>query len=208
MLKNGLICGGFLVSHELIGGFVFGRHATAVKPPAALAMFQTELQKGSSQVKALQVALEALSENPAGDLDALYEAFEKELEATKTLAESLRKRKEDMTARGTAYFDLWEKQLASMKTESVRELAEKRREELAEDYGSVISVTQLTGDAYDFYMGQVKEIHEALDDDLSEKTVKDLAPKIIKAGEQAEAIRGRISTVVEKLVKIAAIYAG
>jgi hypothetical protein len=179
----------------------------AVKPPAALALFQTELEKAGAQIKTLQVSLEAIGENAAGDLDTAYETFEKELEATKALAETLRQRKEDMTARGKAYFELWEKQLAAMKTESVKELAEKRQEELSENYGAVISATQLTGDAYDFYMKQITEIYEALDDDLSEETVKALAEKIKKAGEQAETIRGRVSTLVERLGKVAGIYA-
>jgi hypothetical protein len=182
--------------------------AGAVKPPAALEGFQTEIQKGSTQLNSLRVALDALAENPTGDLTARYETFEKELEATKTIADSIRQRKEDMTARGAAYFELWEKQLAEMKTESVKALAEKRREELAENYGAVISATQLTGDAYQAYMAQVKEIHEALDNDLSEATIKGLAPKTKKSAEQAEAVKGRLATVVERLGKIAAIYTG
>ena len=133
---------------------------------------------------------------------------EKELENLKSLADSLRKRKEDMVARGKAYFDLWEKQLAEMKTASVKELAAQRREELAKNYGDIISATQLTGDAYDFYVKLIGEIQQALDDDLSVETVKKLASKFEQAAKQADAVKQRIAGAVEKLGKIASIYAG
>ena len=85
-----------------------------VKPPAALAMFQEELKKSSAQLGTLQVALEAIGENASGDLKPHYETFQNELVAMQSLAESLSKRNKDMNDRGTAYFEQWEEQLASM----------------------------------------------------------------------------------------------
>jgi len=40
MLKNGLICVGFLVSHELIGGFVFGWLTSALGQKQPLSMLE------------------------------------------------------------------------------------------------------------------------------------------------------------------------
>jgi len=204
----------WLVSLGLVGMIGFGCSDSGesdpptppAKLPAALTEFQAELGKGQAQIDVTLAALDAVVEAAAGEPRPKYEQLVKEIGTLDTIATSLGKKRAAMEAKGAAYFQEWEKQLAAIETDSVREVAAKRKEELAKNYQLVTDATVAASEAYTPFMADLQDIQKVLANDLNAEGITSLAATIEKSKKDGGVVKEKVDALVKELAKIAAIY--
>jgi hypothetical protein len=179
--------------------------ATAAALPPDLLEMKAEITRAASQIDLTMAKLDSLS-TATGDLDkpsedtlAAIETLEKELNG-------LKKRGDEMRDKGSAYFEKWEKQLATMSTPDVAEIATKRKEELAAKYSAVLTAMQESRAAMDSYWADMSKIQKAIDDDLTPETQKLLVGQVKAAKEKAATLKERVNAGAEKLNDVGLIY--
>jgi uncharacterized protein YoxC len=128
------------------------------------------------------------------------------MEALEAQASAIKAKADDMRARGTAYFKAWEDQLASVSTPSVKEAAEKRREQLTKNYEGVTTAAEAAREAYKPLLSDLQDIRKILTTDLTADSVKALAAPVAKIKESGKALGDKLDVVVEALKKIGAVY--
>lgn len=175
--------------------------------PPTLQTFRAEIEKGKAQIDLTLGALSSLVKNADANPRPDYDEFLKQLMALDAQAAAIRSRADDMRARGKTYFAAWEKQLSSIQSKALQELAAKRREELTKDYEEVTQATTAAKEAYQPFVADLKDMQKVLANDLNAAGIKSLSAKITKAAADGKTVKERASVVVKTLEDIASIYA-
>ncbi len=179
--------------------------AEAASLPPDLVEMKAEITRMTAQIDLTMAKLEELSAT-TGDLETPSKEALAAIETLDAETQVLQKRGEQMRNRGAAYFEVWEKQLASMSTPEVAEIATKRKDELAAQYAEVLTSMQETRVAMDAYWGDMKTIQEAVDDGLTSETHKLLAPQVKAAKEKAATLKSRVEATFTKVGQVSLIY--
>src|SRR5262245_29975063 len=118
--------------------------------PADLVEMKAEINRMTAQIDLTMARLDTLS-TASGELEKPSESALTAIDALDAEAKVLKERGDQMRDKGAAYFETWEKQLASISTPEVAEIAKKRKEELSAQYADVLTSMQETRAAMDAY---------------------------------------------------------
>jgi len=178
---------------------------TAAQPPDLVEM-KAEITRMTAHIDVTMAKLDTLMA-ATGDLAKPNAEALAAMETLETEAQVLKKRGDQMRERGAAYFEVWERQLASMSTPDVTAIATKRKEELAGEYAEVLLAMQETRAALDAYLGDMKTIHTAVEDGMTPEKQKLLAPQVKAAKDKATTLKSRVDVAFTKLGQVSQIYA-
>jgi hypothetical protein len=181
--------------------------AEAAALPPDLIEMKAEIARMTAQMDLTMAKLDALCAAGKDDLDKQSENTLAAIAALDAETQLLKQRGDNMRDRGAAYFEVWEKQLASMSTPEVAALAAKRKEELSAKYAEVLTSMQETRAALDTYWGDMNAIRKAIDDDLTPESQKALAPQVKMAKDKGATLKSRIDATFAKLGQVSLIYA-
>jgi len=173
--------------------------------PPDLVEMKAEIGRMTAQIDLTTAKLEQLAaatgnfKQPSKDALAAIDALAAETKV-------LESRGDQMRDRGAAYFEVWEKQLASMSTPEVAEIATKRKTELSARYAEVLTAMQESRAAMDAYQGDMDVIRKAIDDGLTPETHTLLAQQVKAAKEKAKTLKSRIEATFAKVGQVSHIY--
>jgi hypothetical protein len=182
--------------------------APTAKPealPPDLLTIKAELTQAKGQIDLTVAKLEILAASPA-NFDKPAEEVVAASKALDAASEGLKKRAKDMRERGAAYFEAWEKQLASMSTPAIVALAASRKEELSKQYADVLTAMQEGRSAYDGFWTDLQTTVKAIDEGLTADKVKLMADPVAKMKAKAATVKERITTLTEKVDRIGVLY--
>jgi hypothetical protein len=177
---------------------------TVALPPDLVA-FKADVGKATAQIDLVVASLETLA-GSTGDLEKPHESFVAAMTALDTESQGVRKRADDMREKGAIYFEAWEKSVASMSSPEAKEIADKRKTELAAKYTELLTAMQEARAAYDTFAAGLQGIQKKLDEDLTEDSLKLLAPQVAKVKEDAKTVKDRAAATLTKLDDVGAIY--
>lgn len=174
--------------------------------PADLVQFKADVEATRAQTDLTLGKLDALIATTAGDLTAPYKAFAEAVAKLDADRNVVLKRGADMKAKGAAYFEQWEKQLAAMGTPEVKELAEKRKADLAAKYTALLETTAATREMSDALFGRLKDVEKVLGNDLNAEGLKAIAPLVEKVKEARKPVKENVDAIMGRLEEISAVY--
>ena len=173
--------------------------------PPDLVELRAEITRTTAQMDVTMAKLDTLMV-ATGDLEEPSAAAMSSMASLDTEVRAIRKRGDEMRDRGAAYFDLWEKQLASMSTPQVAEVATKRKDELAAKYAEVLTAMQESRAALDAYWVDLGAIRTVIDEGLTPEKQKLLAPQVKAAKDKAATLKTRVDTTFAKLSQVSLIF--
>src|SRR5688572_16422659 len=153
--------------------------------PPELLQVQGEIGQAKGAIDMTIAKLEVLAATTGDDLDKPSEDAAASIEAMGKSTDVLKTRADEMRQRGAAYFEAWEKQLASTSTPAIAQLIAKRKEDLAQRYSDVLTSMQQARAAYDPFWAELQDTSKAIDDGLNPDKVKLFAPTLAKLKTQA-----------------------
>jgi hypothetical protein len=181
---------------------------TVVKLPPGIVSLQEEIGKGKTQLQTTIASLEAVVASAGSDAKSKSSEFAKNMAALDAQAAAIKAKADDMRARGTAYFKAWEDQLATVATPSIKEAAEKRRDQLTKNYEGVTVAFEAARDASKPLISDLKDVQKMLDTDLSADSVKALADPVARIKADGKTLGEKLDQAIQALNKVGAIYSG
>lgn len=139
----------------------------ADKTGEGIATFRAEVTSVKQDVDATLKSLEQIAVTANTDPRAAFEKYSKNVDRLSASAEKARKRGKEIREKGQAYFDQWEQQLAQLKNDEVRHLAEKRRNKLRATFDSVRKTAEPLNAKFDAWMSDLKDLQVYLSNDLT-----------------------------------------
>jgi len=156
-------------------------------------------------IKAVRAALDSLqrvsgytNDVPSG----VRSAFTKEVERLEVGSLQVRARSQAILARGDAYFENWQDNLARMEDPRVRQLASEHRPQLESSFGRIRSASQRARESFQPFLSGLRKLRTALEispNAMAAESGKELARITADRGRPVEqelaAIREELKTV-------------
>jgi len=166
-----------------VGGCASPGYEKGAKTVAGLKASAERIEAARIKVDELLTSLNDLSNNPAPDLRPQYARFSDAVEEVDSMAKAVAKSAEDMDAKGQAYFEEWDKELATIKNEDIKSRNQARKDAVAANFENVKNSYQQVRATFQPYMQDLKDIQTALKIDLTRNGLEAVKPVIAKANQ-------------------------
>ena len=125
------------------------------------------IDKGNAQIDVVMAALSDLVNNPGADLKKQFKKFNAALDDLQSLAKDVGGKAGDMQAEGTAYFKQWDKDLAKIQNEDIRNRSSERKSAVSARFERVKANYGQVKTDFAPFMSDLKDIRTALAADLT-----------------------------------------
>ncbi len=133
-----------------------------------------------------------------------FKEFDKAVPRVESAAQKAKKRSDDMKARGKAYFDQWEKELASVESPEIRQLAQQRKLKLQGSFDAIRSVMEPARDQFNAWLGDLKDLQTYLANDLTITGIDTAKPLIAKTKSTGLDVQKTLDVAIAELNTIEA----
>jgi hypothetical protein len=134
-----------------------------------------------------------------------YEAFAKSVHRLEVDSIRLRARAQAMRARGGAYFEFWEKYLAGVDNEQVRDLAAKHREELRQCFEQAQKGSQQVREEFRPFLSDLQKLRAMLESDPSLARIDSAKPVILSAKDRSRRVEQGLDLVLLEMNSMVAL---
>jgi hypothetical protein len=158
---------------------------TTPKTPTSRDDFREYRQIVVEAMRLVDTAMSSLDEvsvHANRDPHAAYEAFAKVVHRLEVDSIKVRAHTQAMRARGDAYFERWEKYLAGVDNEQVRQLAEQHRPELKRSFEQAQQASQQVREVFRPFLSDLQKLRAVLEADPSLARI-DAAKSLILAAQ-------------------------
>jgi len=176
----------------------------ADKTGASIAEFRDEILNVKKEVDATMDALDKVVTTAATDPRKAFVGFDKSVPRVDDAAKKAKKRAEDMKARGQAYFKDWEKELAGVKNEEIRKLAEERKAKLQTAFDSIKGFMTPARDQFTSWLANLKDLQKYLSNDLTINGIDAAKELIGKSKSDGHDVQQSLDKVIAELNTIVA----
>ena len=120
-----------------------------------------------SQVARVLTALNDLIAKPGADLKPQYKEFSSEVSKLQSDARNVSEMAAQMEKRGAAYFEQWDKDIASIQNEQIKSRSASRRTEVAGHLDALQKAYSAAKATFEPFMGDIRDVQKALGADLT-----------------------------------------
>jgi len=171
----------------------------ATKTTTSMQAVEADYKQASVQIDATSTSLEDLIKPGQTDMKKAYGAYAGNVEKMEQLGKRLDMHTEQMRSRGQAYFAEWE---TSYTSPEIRELSERRRNEMREIYAKIPEASIGVSGALKSYLTDIKDIQTYLSNDLTPQGIETMRPMAQKAVTDGDNLKETIKPVLTAIDRV------
>ncbi len=156
-------------------------------------------------VDAAMRALDEISAQANRDPRPAYEAFAKTVHRLEVDSIKVRARTQAMRARGDAYFEHWEKYLAGVDNEQVRQLAEQHRSELKQSFAQAQQAAQQVREVFRPLLSDLQKLRAVLEADPSLARIDSSKSLILAAKDKGRQVQQGLDRLLVEMNSMTAL---
>lgn len=150
-------------------------------------------------------ALEEVSVQANRDPRPAYEAFARTVHRLEVDSVRIRSRAQAMRARGAAYFEHWEKYLAGVDNEQVRQLAEQHRPELKQSFEQAQLAAQQVREGFRPFLSDLQKARAVLEADPSLARIESAKDLILAANDKGRQVQQGLDRLLAEMNSMTAL---
>jgi hypothetical protein len=162
---------------------------TAPRPGQGLAEYTQLVDRSRHAVESMQRSLEKVAGQRPPCPPKLVSAFSEDVDHLAVESTKVRARSQAIQARGDAYFQNWQTNMAALTNPRVRELAETHRSDLQLCFAKIKSTSQETRGVFEGYLAGLRNLRKELEKDpnaLATQSAQELARTTRQQGTDIE----------------------
>jgi hypothetical protein len=171
----------------------------ATKTTNLMQTVEGDYQQASEQIDATRASLEDLIKPGQTDMKRAYVAYAENVEKMEKLGKRLEMHTEQMRARGNEYFAEWE---SSYTSPEIRELSERRRNEMREVYEKIPEASIGVSGALKSYLTDIRDIQTYLSNDLTPHGIESIRPIAERAVRDGENLKETVKPVLTAIDRV------
>lgn len=164
------------------------------KAVASLGEVRDQLARVSALIGQTQSNLARLATHE--DLRGSFEELGDSLEALERESERAAQRSVDMTERAHEYLAAWERSADRVGNQDVRTCAAERRQAVWASFQRIADASRKARDDYAPYLRDLRDVHTALENDLTRSGVEGLGPTFARIEGEARRLMRRLDEVI------------
>lgn len=150
-------------------------------------------------------ALDEVSVQANRDPRPAYEAFAETVHRLEVDSVQFRARAQAMRARGAAYFEHWEKYLAGVDNEQVRQLAEQHRPELKQNFEQAQLAAQQVREEFRPFLSDLQKVRAVLEADPSLARIESAKNVILAANDKGRQVQQGLDRLLAEMNSMTAL---
>jgi len=150
-------------------------------------------------------ALDEISTQANRDPRPAYEAFAKAVHRLEVDSIRVRARTQAMRARGDAYFERWEKYLAGVDNEQVRQLAEQHRPELKQSFAQAQQAAQQVREVFRPFLSDLQKLRAVLEADPSLARIDSAKSLLLAAKDKGRQVQQGLDRLLAEMNSMTAM---
>ena len=181
---------------------------TASKEPTPRDDFQEYRQlvvEATGLVDTTMRAVDEMSAQANRDPRSAYQAFAKAVHRLEVDSIKVRARTHAMRARGDAYFEHWEKYLAGVNNEQVRQLAEQHRPELKQSFEQAQQASHQVREGFRPFLSDMQKLRAVLETDPSLAHIAAAKSLILAAQDKGRHVHQGLNRVLAEMNSMTAM---
>jgi len=192
-----------LTSAGLVAALSLGCGSTGYrKSDTAAASMQSaaaQIQAESRAIDATLGSLKDLVNEPNGDLKKPYQHFSSNLSYLEATARRTDDTGKLMAQRSAEYFQTWDKQIAGIDYEHIREISQTRKAEAQKDFANVHRRYQESQEAVGPLIDYFQDIHKALGSDLTTSGLGSIKEVVQNAETNSAKVQFALKALIDEL---------
>jgi hypothetical protein len=176
----------------------------ADKTGEAINTLRNDIVNIKSSVDESLKALGAVEASASTDPRKPFDVFARSVDKVDAAGKTAEKDANEMRERGAAYFQQWETQLSQVKSEDIRELAQKRKARLQEAFDSIKTAAQDAKTAFPVFLSDLKDLRTVLSTDLTIQGIDSAKSPIKKAKKSGAVLQKDLDDLVAELNTVVA----
>lgn len=172
------------------------------KASDGIGVVKNEVNKVIAQVDATNAALNDLVNNPKSDLKPQYNNYVKQVSNLDSLAKKVASRNQSMKAKTADYFQNWEKESGTIKSESIRQISAERRAAARASFDKMTAEVAKGKAAFTPLMDELHDIELYLSNDLTTAGVAACKPVAAEANANAAKVKESLNNVIADLTRV------
>jgi uncharacterized protein YcfL len=172
------------------------------KASDGIGVVKNEINKVIAQVDATNAALNDLVNNPKSDLKPQYNNYVKQVNNLDSLAKKVASRNQSMKAKTADYFQNWEKESGTIKSESIRQISAERRAAARASFDKMTAEVAKGKAAFTPLMDELHDIELYLSNDLTTAGVAACKPVAAEANANAAKVKESLNNVIADLTRV------
>ena len=155
------------VAALLLAGCSTTGYQQAEKTGAGIAEFRTEINKGKLAVDATMQSLGQIAATANTDPRAAFQQYKKDLANLESVTAKVRKRSQEMRAKGDAYFKQWQQQMATVQNPEIRKIAEEQKAKMQTSFDNIQKYSDPLKAKFDPWLADLRDLRTYLNNDLT-----------------------------------------
>ena len=161
-----------------------------------------DIDQGTAKIDTVMASLSGLVNHPGADLKKQFKKFNSELEDLQSLARDVSEETAAMQQERAAYFQQWDKDLAKIENENIRNRSAERKNAVAARFETVRARYAQVQTAFAPFLSDLEDIRTALSADLTASGLAAVKDVVNKANQDAVPLResfGKLSAEFKEL---------
>jgi hypothetical protein len=163
----------------------------------------TEVRSTAGYLDATSAALNDMLTNPSGDLRIQYDRYCQSLAQFIAATDRASSEVKTLQRHSKAYFENWDKELAQMNDEQIRQTSATRKAEAMRDYDTAMRSYQSGQDALEPVIAYFEDIRKALSTDLTRSGLASAQAAAMNANQKAVNAKAQITQSAAELSGLA-----
>ena len=139
-----------------------------------------------------------LVSNPNPDLRGPFHKFSTDVDELRGLADDLAKKATEMRTQGADYFAQWDKDLAQIQNEDIRNRSEARKSEVASRFYTISQHYDEANTTFRPFLSDLRDVHTALSTDLTVGGLGAIKDTATKANQDAIPVKESLAKLSEE----------
>lgn len=163
LLLNLLALGGVAI----LASCASANYKQSASTASALSDSANRVSQGGVLIDQTLAALDDLVNNPQPDLRQQFKTFSASVDELAATDKDVGGKAEDMKAKGAAYFERWDQELAKIQNEDIRNRAESRKQDVAGRFHRIAAHYDEAKTAFRPFMSDLRDVQRFLATDLT-----------------------------------------
>jgi uncharacterized protein YhaN len=155
------------VAALLLAGCASAGYKQAEKTGAGIAEYREEIFKGKQAIDATMQSLSQVAATANTDPRAAYQQYRKDLANLESATAKVRKRSQELRAKGDAYFKQWQQETATVQNPEIRKVSEEQKAKMQATFENIQKLSEPLKTQFDPWLSDLRDLRTYLSNDLT-----------------------------------------
>ena len=139
----------------------------SARTASTLDKLQQDSVKARLQIESVLTSLDALMNATPDRLRGAYDKYDGDVAKMKQYAAAIREDDSDLQKNGASYLSNWQKDASSVSNPELRQIAEQRRNEIAQKFRGMTTAYSTAAQSFDAFLRDINDVRKVIGNDLT-----------------------------------------